>query len=166
MRPEAIERGTCVFLGGHGTAPLRSKEPSALGCSNSQLSGARQPPGETEGGDPRGLGPPGWGVRSGGRGRGLVALIPLPASTALIPLPRHPTCGFAGIPDRIPMNRDLLSLRGQLPSPAITPPSAPRESARQAGDTQLSLLHKCNNNNNNKQKGFNQLQKNAQQHKK
>lgn len=90
-------------------------------------------------------GPPGW-VPSGGGGRGLVALLPLPASTALVPLPRCPTCGFTGILGRIPMNRELLSPREQLPSPAITPPSVPRERDRQARDTQLALLHKFNNN--------------------
>lgn len=47
MQPEAIQRDTCVFLGGHGTAPLGGTEPSALGYRNSQLSAARRPPGSS-----------------------------------------------------------------------------------------------------------------------
>lgn len=119
-------------------------------------------PGDAEGGSHVGWPPPGC-VPSRGGGRGLVALLPLLASTALVPLPQHPTCAFTGIPGRIPMNRELLSPCGQLPSPAITPPSAPGERARQAGDTQLSLLHKFKTN---KKKGFSELEKNAQQHRK
>lgn len=41
MQPEAIQRDVCAFLGGHGTAPLWGKEPSALGCRKPWLSGAR-----------------------------------------------------------------------------------------------------------------------------
>lgn len=40
-------RDTCVFLGGHGTAPLGGTEPSALGYRNSRLSAARRPPGSS-----------------------------------------------------------------------------------------------------------------------
>lgn len=152
VKPEAIQRGTCgLFLGGHRTAPFWGKEPPALGCRNSCLSGARGPPRLPRERQRRGS-HVGWVPQAGYRAEGQVwwPLVPLLASTALIPLPRRLTCGFAGIPGCIPMNRELLSARGQLPSTAITPPSAWGEGSRQAGDTQLSLLQKFNNNNNKK----------------
>lgn len=129
MQPEAIQRDTCVFLGGHGTAPLWGKEPSAPGCRNSRLSGARWPPGEVEGGSHAGWAPQaGYQAEEEGE-------VWWPSSPSwLAPHSSH-FHGFAGIPGCIPMNRDLLSLRGQLPSPAITPPSVWRERARQARDT-------------------------------
>lgn len=88
--------------------------------------------GEAKGDVPCGLGHPNWVVGRGG-GRGLVALLPLLASTALIPLPRCLTCDFIGIPGCILMNSELLSPCGQLPFPAMTPPSALGERARWAG---------------------------------
>lgn len=99
-------------------------------------------PGDAEGGSHVGWPPPGCVPNRGG-GRGLVALLPLLASTALVPLPQHPTCAFTGIPGRIPMNRELLSPCGQLPSPAITPPSAPgkREPGRPGTPSSLSYIN-------------------------
>jgi len=99
------------------------------------------PPGEAEGGSH-----PGWAPQAGDHAEedGEVWW-PSSLSTARVPLPRHLTCCLAGIPSRIPMNRELLSPRGQSPSPAITPPALGGR-ARQAGDTQLSLLQKFNNN--------------------
>lgn len=85
---------------------------------------------------------------------------------------QHRTCPTSTAPD-------LCFHRDPWPHPdeqrvivtvrAITFPSnypsfcAGEERARQAGDTQLSLLHKFKTN---KKKGFSELEKNAQQHRK
>lgn len=94
----------------------------ALGCRNSCPSGSRGPPGSPgrgRGGGPMWAGSPRLGTKQRDRFGG-----PRPSLGQHCISSHFHTCGFVGIPGCIPMNRELLSARGQLPSPAITPPSA------------------------------------------
>lgn len=166
MQPEAIQRDTCVFLGGHGTAPFWGKEPSALGCRNSRFSGARWPPGSSwrcRGGVPCGLAPPRLCTQQRRRER-FGGPPPSPGQHRTCPTSTAPDLCFHRDPWPHPdEQRVIVTVR------AITFPSnytsfcAGEERARQAGDTQLSLLHKFKTN---KKKGFSELEKNAQQHRK
>lgn len=124
MKPEAIQRDTCsLFLGGHRTAPLRGKEPPACSWMQKLLSfwfkRTTRLPWERQGGGPMWAGSPRLGTKQRDRFGG-----PRPSLGQHCISSHFHTCGFVGIPGCIPMNRELLSARGQLPSPAITPPSA------------------------------------------